>query len=339
MSHLFWVATSLVLLHSATLGAMSVQADEHETDVHQHEAQDADVEAPVDTMAEVEITAQPVAEGVYMLTGRGGNMGLFTDDDVTFLIDDQFAPLSDRIVAQIANVTPRPVDYLVNTHWHFDHTGGNEAFGKAGAVIIAHDNVRIRMARGARVEAFNLDIAPAPEVALPSMTYDGSFTLHLGRQTIHGRHMPNAHTDGDTVLLIQPANVLHTGDTFFHLLYPFIDLESGGSINGLIKAVAVQIEMIDDAAKIIPGHGPMADRQDLQTYHDMLETVRDRVAIMIENGDMLEAVLAAKVTEAFDDTSNRFGFLTPDQFVTSVYRSLVIDRNKPALQTEVDSLR
>ena len=308
-------------LMAAGLASMSC-ADEHE---HAHdEAEEAAAAAA--QMPGVVITAQPVTDDIYMLAGRGGNMGLFANDAVTLLIDDQFAPLADRIVAAIAEVAERPVDYLINTHWHFDHTGGNEAFGAMGSLIIAHDNVRVRMAKGARVEAFNLDVPPAPEVALPVVTYDGTITFHIGGQTVHGRHLPNAHTDGDTVLLLQPANVLHTGDTFFHLLYPFIDLESGGSVDGLIAAVQAQLAMIDDETRVIPGHGPLATRADLADYLTMLVTVRAAVAARIDAGDDLEGVLAAKVSAAFDATANRFGFLTPDQFVTSVYQSLLAAR-------------
>ena len=250
----------------------------------------------------------PVADGIYILTGRGGNIGLSIGDDATFIVDDQYAPLTDRIVAAIAEVTERPVDYVLNTHWHFDHTGGNENFGERGALIMAHDNVRKRMAAGQYMAAFDRQVEPAPDVALPVITFNDQLTLHANGQTIQGMHVHHAHTDGDTMVFFQQANVLHMGDTFFNGLYPFIDLESGGAIDGIIAAAAKAMQVGDAQTKIIPGHGPLASKADLQSYHDTMKAIRDAVAAMIASGKTLEEVQLAKPTAEFDATANRFGF-------------------------------
>ncbi|MEO0576387.1 MAG: MBL fold metallo-hydrolase [Pseudomonadota bacterium] len=278
-----------------------------------------------DAMADVSIEAQPVAGNVYMLTGRGGNIGLYAGDDVTFIVDDQFAPLTDRIVAAIGEITERPLDYVLNTHWHYDHTGGNENLGNAGVVILAHDHVHKRMKAGQVIEAFDRVVPPAPDVALPTITFGSTLTLHADDEHIHGTHVQHAHTDGDTVVYFASADVIHTGDTFFNGLYPFIDLSSGGSIDGMIKAAGATLLIGDEDTRIIPGHGPLASKEDLRAYHDMLVSIRGAVAAMIAEGKTLEEVIAAKPTAEFDATGNRFGFLKPEQFVSIVYNSLSDD--------------
>lgn len=274
-----------------------------------------------DGMEDVEIGVQRVAEGIYMLMGRGGNIGLSVGDDATFVVDDQFAPLTDRIVAAIATVTDRPVDYVLNTHWHFDHTGGNENLGRQGALIMAHDNVHKRMAAGQYMAAFDMSIEPAPPVALPVVTFNDTLTLHVNGLTIRGFHVENAHTDGDTLIHFVEANVVHMGDTFFNGIYPFVDLESGGGIEGVIEAVDTVLGMVDDSWAIIPGHGPLADRDDLVGYRAMLVGIRDAVAAMIAEGRSLEEIQAAKPTAAFD-AEFADGFVPPDRFVATVYASL-----------------
>lgn len=286
------------------------------------QAQQADETPPPNPMADVEVKAEEIRAGLYLLTGRGGNIGLSVGDDATFIVDDQFAPLTDKIVSAIGEITDRPVDYVLNTHWHFDHTGGNENFGERGALILAHDNVHKRMKAGQYMKAFERQIDPAPAVALPVVTFNDTMTLHANGLTIRGMHVHNAHTDGDTIVHFVEANVVHMGDTFFNGLYPFIDLESGGSVDGMIAAVEKMLSMVDADTAIIPGHGPLADRDDLVAYRAMLTGIRDAVAGMIADGKSLDEVVAAKPSSEFDETANRFGFLTPDQFVETVYRSL-----------------
>ncbi len=186
-------------------------------------------------MDNVKIRSVPVAEGLYMLLGAGGNIGLFAGDDGVFMIDDQFAPLTPKIMAAVEELTGRPVDMLFNTHWHFDHTGGNENFGKAGAQIFAHDNVRVLMSEPQTLSRFGADLPAAPEAALPVITFGQTMNFHLNGDTVRAVHVPNAHTNGDVILYFEDLNAVHTGDVYITLGYPFIDGEHGGHINGFIE--------------------------------------------------------------------------------------------------------
>ena len=270
---------------------------------------------------EVVVDAEPVTAGIYLLTGRGGNIGLSVGEDATFIIDDQYAPLTDKIVAAIGAITDRPVDFVLNTHWHGDHSGGNENFGQAGALILAHDNVHKRMATGQSM-ATGREVPPAPAAALPVVTFNDTLTLHINGQSIRGLHVHNAHTDGDTILYFPQANVLHMGDTFFNGMYPFIDRSSGGHIDGMIAAAARALALADEGTKIIPGHGPLADRADLERYHAMLAAIRGRVAALMAEGRTLEEIQAEKPTADFDASVNADGFIKPDRLVGFIYDSL-----------------
>ena len=272
-------------------------------------------------MEDVTVEAIPVRDGVYMLTGAGGNMGLGVGDDATFLVDDQFAPLSERIVAAIARVSDRPVDYVLNTHWHYDHTGGNENFGERGALILAHDNVRTRMVEG-QTMANGRVVEPAVPGALPVVTFNDKLALHVNGHTIRGHHVEHAHTDGDTLVHFEEANVFHMGDTFVNGGYPFVDLRSGGHIDGIIEAAATVLALSDGETRIIPGHGALASKADLQRYHDMLVTIRDRVAARVAKGESLEVIVAAKPTADFDAAVDANGFIKPDMLVEAIFRSL-----------------
>ena len=279
------------------------------------------VAAQSQEMEDVVIEAVPVTEGIYMLTGRGGNIGLSVGDDATIIVDDQYAPLTDKIVAVIGEITDRPVDYVLNTHWHGDHSGGNENFGKAGALIMAHDHVHTRMESG-RSEGPGRIVPPSPPAALPVVTFNDALTLHVNGQTITGTHVAHAHTDGDTIVFFREANVLHMGDTYFRGMYPFIDLNSGGNVNGMINAAERALALGDENTRIIPGHGPLASKADLRWYRNMLVTVRDRVAAMMADGKSLEDIQAAKPTADFDGSVNADGFIKPDRLVGFVYDSL-----------------
>ncbi len=269
----------------------------------------------------VRIQTVPVATGVYMLVGQGGNIGVSVGDDAVFLVDDQFAPLADKIVAAVKAVSDKPIRFLLNTHWHGDHTGGNENFGKAGVIIVAHDNVRQRMSVEQFIARFNSRTPPAPKAALPVVTFNDVATFHLNGDDIEAVHVKNAHTDGDVLVHWKKANVLHMGDTFFNGMYPFIDLSSGGSINGVIDAAATGLAFADDQTRIIPGHGPLSGKADLVAYRDMLVAVRNSVRKLIVQRKSLAQVLAAKPSAAFDATWGN-GFMKTPDFVTSVFESL-----------------
>ena len=271
--------------------------------------------------SKVEIEVEKLSEGVYMLAGAGGNIGLSVGDDATFIVDDQFAPLTEKIVAAIRTVTDTPVKFVVNTHWHGDHTGGNENFGKAGAVIIAHDNVRQRMSVETFNERFKQTIPASPKVALPVVTFADSVTLHLNGDTVHVTHVPPAHTDGDSIVHFTKANVLHMGDLFFNGGYPFVDVWSGGHVDGVIGAADKALAMGDEKTRIIPGHGAMADKAALKRFRDVVATVRERVKTLVDQGKSLEEIQAAAPSKEFDAEWGQ-GFMKGEQFVELVYLSL-----------------
>lgn len=273
-------------------------------------------------MSDVEIESSELAPGIYMLTGRGGNIGVSAGEDGVFLIDDQFAPLTEKIRAAVAALHDGPVRFVINTHWHRDHTGGNENFAEAGAVIVAHENVRERMSVEQVMERAGRTVEPSPSGALPVVTFTRDLTLHLNGEPARVIHLAAAHTDGDAVVHFTGSNVLHAGDIFFNGMYPFIDVDSGGSVDGMIAAADELLAMTDADTKIIPGHGPLASRDDLRGYRDMLATVRDGVRAMIEEGRTLEEIKAAGLTADFDARYNRLGFFEPERWVEMVYGSL-----------------
>ena len=273
----------------------------------------------------VQVRSQKVAEGVYMLQGAGGNIGLSIGGDAVFVVDDQYAPLTPKILAAIAQLTDKPVRFVVNTHWHWDHTGGNEAMGKAGALIVAHDNVRRRMSTEQVNEFLQRTTPASPAGALPVITFSDTVTFHINGDDVVAFHVANAHTDGDAFILWRKANVVHAGDVFFNGRFPFIDLSSGGSIDGMIAAVDILLTLGDENAKIMPGHGELSDRAAVREYGKMLKTVRDRVRQQKAAGRSLAQTLATHPTAEFDARWGT-GFIKPDQFVTMVYQSVSTTR-------------
>lgn len=269
----------------------------------------------------VTIAATKLADGVHMLTGAGGNLGVSSGPDGVFLVDDQFAPLTVKILTAIKKISPQPVKFVLNTHWHFDHTGGNENLGKNGTVIVAHDNVRKLMRADQVLSAFKREIPAAPAVALPVITFSDTSTFHMNGQTLHVRHLANAQTDGDSIVHFREADVIHTGDIFFNGFYPFMDVEHGGSIDGIIAAVGEIAALAGPATKIIPGHGPVADKAALIAYGEMLTGVRAAVQAEIDAGKDRAAAVAAAPTKAFDEKWGN-GFLKPALFAGFVYDSL-----------------
>ena len=252
-------------------------------------------------MADVEIEVQEVRDGVYMLVGQGGNIGLSVGEDGVFVIDDQFAPLTQKILAAIAEITAEPVRFVFNTHWHGDHTGGNENMGEAGALLVAHANVRRRMSVEQVLQRIGQDpsTTPAsPDGALPVVTFTQDVSFHINGDRLHAFHVANAHTDGDAIVHFERANVVHMGDTFFHGRFPFIDTASGGSIDGLIAAAGEALAVMDGDTRVIPGHGTLAGRDDLQAYRDALVAMRGAVSDMMEEGMSLEEIQAARPIRA-----------------------------------------
>ena len=243
---------------------------------------------------EVNVTANPVTEQIFMITGKGGNIGLFIGEDGTFLIDDQFAPLTDKIVAAIKSVGGDFPKFLINTHYHGDHTGGNENFGRQGTLIFSHHNVRERLSSGSFIAAFNNKREAVAKEGLPVVTFSEDISFHLNGDTVQAIHMPHAHTDGDSIIYFKQANVIHAGDLFFNGFYPFIDVTHGGSLKGTIEAVDEVLAMADDDTKIIAGHGPRGDKAQLAEYRNMLQTAYERLSKLKAEGKSAQEAAAAK---------------------------------------------
>jgi len=268
--------------------------------------------------SKVEVKAEKLAEGVYMLTGAGGNIGVSAGADGVFLIDDQYAELTDRIKAAVARISDRPIRFVLNTHWHGDHVGGNENLGKAGAVLVAQENVRKRMSNDQFLKLFNRTIPASPAAALPLVTFAESLSFHLNGEDIDAVHVPAAHTDGDVVVFFRRANVIHAGDTLFNGMYPIVDLSSGGSVDGMIGAADRILAAADASTKIIPGHGPLATKADVKAYRDMLVASRDAVLPLVKAGKTLSEIKAAKPTAALDEKWGK-GFVKADLWTTVLY--------------------
>ena len=266
----------------------------------------------------VEIRTEKLTDGIYVLRGSGGNIGLAVGADATFVVDDQFAPLTPKILAAIAALTKRPVRFVLNTHWHLDHTGGNEHMGKAGALLIAHDNVRRRMSARQFLEVIEREVLPSPPGALPVVTFSDGVTFHINGDEVAVTHLPAAHTDGDAVVYFRRANVVHMGDVYVRYGYPFIDLRSGGTLRGMIRGTDRTLVLINDSTKVIPGHGDTGDRATLRSYRDMLVAISQRVKRQVAADRTLEQVLASKPTAPFDSAWGS-GFIKPDDFVRFAY--------------------
>ncbi len=269
--------------------------------------------------SKVEIKATALRDTTHMLTGAGGNIVASAGSDGVFIVDDQFAPLAGKIRAAVGKLSDKPLRFVINTHWHGDHTGGNEALGTAGAVIVAHDNVRKRMSVGQLLRGSM--VAPAADAALPVVTFASELSLHLNGDNVRVHHVAHAHTDGDALVKFERANVVHMGDVYFNGLYPFIDAESGGSIDGLLAAVDKGLALSDDTTIVVPGHGPASNRAGLAAYGAMLKGYRDRIAAMKAAGKSLAEVVADKPTAATDEALGK-AFIKPDQLVASIYETL-----------------
>ncbi|MHA7872969.1 MAG: MBL fold metallo-hydrolase [Hyphococcus sp.] len=259
----------------------------------------------------VEIKTTAVAENVYMLEGAGGNIGLVIGEDGAFVIDDQFAPLSEKIKAAIAAVTDKPVEFVLNTHHHGDHTGGNEAFGEAGAYIVSHDNVRKRLAADDAVGA----------AALPVITFSETTTFYRNGEEIHVFHPDNAHTDGDAIVYLRNANVVHMGDVMFSGRYPYIDVASGGSIDGYIAALETAAQKFNDDVTIIPGHGPVSTKADMMKLIALLKDVRGRVQALVDQGLDEDAIVAADPLADLNDSWG-WAFIDGERMARIAYQSL-----------------
>jgi glyoxylase-like metal-dependent hydrolase (beta-lactamase superfamily II) len=263
---------------------------------------------------EISFKSTELAPGLYMLEGQGGfaggNLGLITGDDGVVLIDDGLEPLVAVTVAAIESLTGDPVDFVINTHAHGDHTGANEVLHGKGATVVAHDNLRRQMVKDGSNRA-----------ALPELTFADAVTFHLNGHTARVFHVANAHTDGDSVIHFPEVNIIHTGDVLFNKLFPFIDMDSGGSVDGFIAAQKKIISIADDETKIIPGHGVLANKADLQAAVDMLEDAQARVRALVDAGKSKEEVLAENPLADYDEGWT-WGFIDTERMTEALYRSL-----------------
>jgi cyclase len=272
--------------------------------------------------SKVEIRSEKVAENLYLLTGQGGNMALLVGDS-PLLVDDQFLPLAPKIVAAIQGLSAKPVRFLLNTHFHGDHSGGNAAFGKAGSVIIAHDNTFKRLSTEQTSGLSGAKVPPQPPEAWPLVTFADSTTLHINGEDVQAVHVANAHTDTDAIIYFTKANVVHTGDVFAGPQFPFIDTGSGGSLDGVIAALGTVLARIDDNTKIIPGHAPLQKKSDLEAFRKMLIDLREKIVSQIRAGKTQEEVVAANLTKDYDAKASRPGTpITPTVFVQRAYVDL-----------------
>jgi glyoxylase-like metal-dependent hydrolase (beta-lactamase superfamily II) len=261
---------------------------------------------------DVTIKTTKLSGNVYMLVGQGGNIGLSVGDDGVFIIDDQFARLTPKILAAIRDISDKPLQFLVNTHFHGDHTGGNENMAEQGVKIIAHDNVRKR-----------LDDGKKPKDALPIITFNDRIHIYMNGEDVHVYHVEHAHTDSDAILYFDKSNVLHTGDTYFCKRYPFIDLDSGGSIDGYINAVKKGLSLINDDTKIIPGHGELSNKAEYSGFLKMLETLRNNVQAEIDKGKTEDEVANNKsITASYDALGYGSGFIDSERIKRTIYQGL-----------------
>jgi glyoxylase-like metal-dependent hydrolase (beta-lactamase superfamily II) len=276
--------------------------------------------APPD-FSKVEIKTTDLGDKVYMLEGQGGNITVAVAKDGIIMVDGEFAPLHDKIRAAIALVSDQPVKYLVNTHFHGDHTGGNEPFAKDGAIVVAEVNVKNRLAAGTTNGLTGVKTPPAATGALPAKTYTGAFKIRLPGRVADLKHIANAHTDGDTYVWFKTANVLSTGDTFTNGRYPNIDFANGGNIKGMIAATDAYMKLVNARTRIVPGHGPIADKAALADYRTMLMTARDRMTKLVKDGKTEDEVIAAK---PFADLDAKWAptELASKNFIRVVYHSL-----------------
>lgn len=269
----------------------------------------------------VTVTRQRLADGVYLLQGAGGNIGVSAGKDGVFIIDDDYAPLTAKVKAAVAGVSSSPIRFVINTHWHRDHAGGNANLAGEGVMIVAQENVRTRMSRDQFIKAYAVTVPAAQPAGWPVITFGESMTFYLNGDTVEVLHAKAAHTDGDAIIHFRKANVIHAGDTFFNGFYPFIDVSTGGTLDGMIAAADQALSLSDDQTRIIPGHGPVGNRTQLKAFRDMLATVRVRVARARIQGMTAEQFLNANLLADLDSTWGK-GSMTPAQFAAVAYSAV-----------------
>lgn len=270
---------------------------------------------------EVEFASFQLSDSVYMLTGRGGNVGISSGSDGLYIVDNQLTDVTGPLLAAIRKISNKPIRLVINTHYHGDHTGGNQTIGKTGAVIIAQDNVYKRMSTSQTSSFMNSTTAASPRSALPVVTFNDRMSLHLNGETATVYHVANGHTDGDSIVHFEGSNVIHMGDMYFNGMYPYVDLDAGGSVTGMIVAADLALSLADAGTRIIPGHGPLGMAEDLRGFRDYLVKATGNVQDLIDEGKNLQQTIAAKPTAEWDEALGKT-WIKPAQFVTFIYNSL-----------------
>jgi cyclase len=285
----------------------------------------------------VEFTSLQLSDSVYMLEGRGGNVGISAGKDGLYIIDDQVEPVTDQLLKAIRKISDKPIRFVINTHYHADHTGGNETIGASGSVIIAHDNIRKRMTTE-QVSIFsNNTTPPYAKDALPVVTFNDRISLHFNGESATAYYVANGHTDGDAIVHFPKSNVIHMGDMYFSDRYPYVDLDAGGSILGMIDAAELALSLANESTRIIPGHGPLAMTEDLKNYRDYLVKASTNVQELIDQDMDLQQIIAATPTKEWDEELGKI-WITPAQFVTFIYSSLEdIHYYTPPVEVEVEA--
>lgn len=282
----------------------------------------AQAQPPAPDFSAVEVVAHQLTDGLYYLTGQGGNIGVSVGADGVFIIDDQFAPLSEKIIAAIGGISDKPIRFVFNTHHHGDHTGGNTNLGTAGAVIIANENVRINLTNGFNGGDLTKALTAEQQIGLPVITFSDTIDFHLNGQSIHAQHLVPAHTNGDSVVVFKEANIIHTGDVFRTTSYPRADVPGGGSLLGILAAYQTLLDISDANTVFLPGHGVLSKRSDVQAQLAMFITIRDRVQAGIAAGNTLDQIKAAKPTAEFDAQWAGGVATAGDDFVTVFFNEL-----------------
>jgi len=272
-------------------------------------------------LSKVEVKAQKVADGIYMLTGAGGNIGVSVGEDGIVIVDDQYAPLAPKILAALKGISDKPVRFILNTHYHGDHTGGNQDFAKTGSIIIAHENVRKLLAEGTTIERFKMVTPPASKEALPVITFDQSATVHLNGEDIRALHFPNGHTDGDSIIFFPKANVVHMGDDFVTYGFPVVDVEHGGSVSGMLAGDEKVLSMVPADAKFIPGHGALCTADDVRKFLSMIKETRAIVADGLRKKMTPEQMKQQKVLAKYEEQYGK-GFLKTDDWIDTLIADL-----------------
>jgi glyoxylase-like metal-dependent hydrolase (beta-lactamase superfamily II) len=257
-----------------------------------------------------------------MLEGSGGNILVSVGEDGVFMVDDQFAPLTVKIKDAISKITDKPIKFVINTHWHPDHTGGNENLGEASAIIVSHDNVRKRLSTEQFSDFFKRSVPPLSEKGLPIITFSDNMTIYQNDDKIHIIHMDNGHTDGDSIVFFTKNNVIHVGDDFSDKAYPFIDISSGGTVDGLISSLKTISSRINDETKVVSGHTGISNKTKVNEYANMLTDVRNQTSQMITEGKTLEDIITLQPTSKYDKIYYDYSNRTPEDFVTHIYQSL-----------------